>query len=187
MIPRMLAIGATLLLSVSCAAAYEIGTHHELVGGAARRSVADQVLKEDLEFGAGILNRVQGKSLEGWLGKGAANEDNFPRFLNHFHNPLASNWSDAGLGGSVGQSAILWAQNPSQSAPSWSWRDVRQAIGRRCRERQGEYSHAGRDDQTLLQGIHDLAAGQNASPVISGEALWHQSGMGGHHLRRWAE
>lgn len=123
----MLAIGATLLLSVSCAAAYEIGTHHELVGGAARRSVADQVLKEDLEFGAGILNRVQGKSLEGWLGEGAANEDNFPRFLNHFHNPLASNWSDAGLGGSVGQSAILWAQNPSQSVPSWSWRDVRQA------------------------------------------------------------
>jgi len=123
----MLAIGATLLLSVSCAAAYEIGTHHELVGGAARRSVADQVLKEDLEFGAGILNRVQGKSLEGWLGEGAANEDNFPRFLNHFHNPLASNWSEAGLGGSVGQSAVLWAQNPSQSAPSWSWRDVRQA------------------------------------------------------------
>jgi hypothetical protein len=28
---------------------------------------------------------------------------------------------------SVGQSAILWAQNPSQSAPGWSWRDVRQA------------------------------------------------------------
>jgi hypothetical protein len=57
---------------------------------------------------------------------GADSEDNFPRFLNHFHNPLVSNWSEAGLGGSVGQSAILWAQNPSQSVPSWSWRDVRQ-------------------------------------------------------------
>jgi hypothetical protein len=55
------------------------------------------------------------------------NEDNFPRFLNHFHNPLATTWSQAGLGGSVGQSAILWAQNPSQSAPSWSWQDARQS------------------------------------------------------------
>ncbi|HKX05567.1 MAG TPA: hypothetical protein VJX71_23940 [Methylomirabilota bacterium] len=65
--------------------------------------------------------------MEGWLVEGAIREDDFPRFLNHFHNPLATAWSQAGLGGSVGQSAILWAQNPSQSAPSWSWQDARQS------------------------------------------------------------
>ena len=74
----------------------------------------------------GFDTNVQGKAIEEWIVDGEDREDNVPRFLNHFHNPLASNWSDAGLGGSVGQSAILWAQNPAQSAPSWSWRDVRQ-------------------------------------------------------------
>jgi len=82
---------------------------------------------EDLGLKDGFRTTIGGKVLEEWLVDGGTNEDNFPRFLNHFHNPLASNWSEAGLGGSVGQSAVLWAQNPSQSAPSWSWRDVRQA------------------------------------------------------------
>jgi hypothetical protein len=126
-IARMVSVTVTVLLFVSRAQGYEVGTHKELGSGAARKSVADLVLKEDLAIQSGILNRVRGKSLEDWLLEGAAGEDNFPRFLNHFHSPLAANWSEAGLGGSVGQSAIMWAQNPAQSAPSWSWRDVRQA------------------------------------------------------------
>ncbi|HEY9522460.1 MAG TPA: hypothetical protein VIR33_04420, partial [Thermopolyspora sp.] len=73
---------------------------------------------EDLGLKDGFRTTIRGKVLEEWLVDGGTNEDNFPRFLNHFHNPLASNWSEAGLGGSVGQSAVLWAQNPSQSAPS---------------------------------------------------------------------
>lgn len=107
--------------------AYEVDTHKELAIAATRQSNVDQLLVEDLGISGGLTATLRGKSLETWLLNGADSEDNFPRFLNHFHNPLVSNWSEAGLGGSVGQSAILWAQNPSQSVPSWSWRDVRQA------------------------------------------------------------
>jgi hypothetical protein len=89
--------------------------------------------------------------LDDWLISGAASEDNFPRFLNHFHNPLSSNWSAAGLGDSVGQSAILWAQNPSQSAPSWSWQDVRQAYA----DALTKAGHADRDKglTTMFEGL----------------------------------
>jgi hypothetical protein len=124
--PRILLV-AMMLLVANSSEGYEIGTHKEMVGAAVGQSATDQILKEDLGLEAGILTKIRAKPLEDWLNDGAANEDDIPRFLNHFHNPLASNWSQAGLGMSVGQSAILWAQNPSQSAPGWSWQDVRQA------------------------------------------------------------
>ena len=104
---------------------YEIATHEDMVSAAGKRSIVDRLLKDDLELEKGLRTTIRGKALEDWLAGGGAREDDFPRFLNHFHNPLASDWSQAGLGGAVGQSAILWAQNPSQSAPSWSWQDAR--------------------------------------------------------------
>ena len=110
-----------------CAHSYEIATHRDLVRAAAARSAGDQRLQDELGLADGFRTSARGMSLEGWLVEGAIREDDFPRFLNHFHNPLATAWSQAGLGGSVGQSAILWAQNPSQSAPSWSWQDARQS------------------------------------------------------------
>ncbi|MFI5376116.1 MAG: hypothetical protein ACHQ8D_15910, partial [Candidatus Rokuibacteriota bacterium] len=88
-------------------------------------SRADDYLRDELGHGDGLESPVLGKQLADWIGYGAAHEDDFPRFLNHFHNPLATTWSQAGLGGSVGQSSIIWAQNTSQSAPSWSWQDSR--------------------------------------------------------------
>jgi hypothetical protein len=115
---------AMLLLPV-CVEAYEVATHRELVRVAGTRSIADELLRNDIGLSSGLTTIVHGKALENWLADGGAREDNFPRFLNHFHNPLAPDWSQAGLGASVGQSAILWAQNPSQSAPSWSWQDAR--------------------------------------------------------------
>jgi hypothetical protein len=57
-----------------------------------------------------------------WIAEGGRREDDFLRFLNHFHNSLAD-WSSAGLLGSVGQSSILWGQNTTLSG--WSWQDVR--------------------------------------------------------------
>ena len=124
---RLVFLALVLLVLPRFAECYEVSTHEDLVRTASRRSVGDQTLMEDLGLKDGFRTTIRGKVLEEWLVDGGTNEDNFPRFLNHFHNPLASNWSEAGLGGSVGQSAVLWAQNPSQSAPSWSWRDVRQA------------------------------------------------------------
>lgn len=120
---RLLAV--VVLSCVTLAEAYEIGTHADMVATGGRRSIADQTLKEELGLAEGLLTSVRRQTLERWLSDAGASEDDFPRFLNHFHNPLASTWTEAGLGGSVGQSAILWAQNPSQSAPSWAWQNAR--------------------------------------------------------------
>jgi len=124
---RTLCLRLILFLLPISAEAYEVSTHRAMVAASAPRSNVDALLRDDLGFPEGLATSVRGQALANWLTDGGTDEDNFPRFLNHFHNPLASNWSEAGLGGSVGQSAILWAQNPAQSAPSWSWRDVRQA------------------------------------------------------------
>jgi hypothetical protein len=50
--------------------------------------------------------------------------DDWTYFLNHFHNPLAASWFEAGF--PFGQSAILWGQNPTQGYPSWAWQNTRQ-------------------------------------------------------------
>jgi hypothetical protein len=49
-----------------------------------------------------------------WLREGAKSEDEPPRWVNHFHDPLRD-WGSAGLGGSVTSSiissSVLWAQD----------------------------------------------------------------------------
>jgi hypothetical protein len=123
---RTTGLVVVLLLPIQVAA-YDVGTHRDIMSAVGKQSNVQQVLLDELGQEAGLGTIVRGRPLEDWLIQGAAHEDDFPRFLNHFHNPLATGWSQAGLGGSVGQSAILWAQNPSQSAPSWSWQDARQS------------------------------------------------------------
>ena len=121
----LLTVVAVALLPIGTGA-YEIPTHEAITQAASERSVVDQVLRDNLGQGDGLGLRIRGQRLIEWLAQGARREDDFPRFLNHFHNPLASDWSQAGLGGSIGQSSILWGQNTSQSAPSWSWQNARQ-------------------------------------------------------------
>ena len=123
----LFAMALVVIAMPALAECYEVATHRELVRAAVVGSATDQILKNELGIPTGLRTVVLGRFLDDRAVSGGAREDDFPRFLNHFHNPLASNWSEAGLGGSVSQSAILWAQNPSQSAPSWSWQDVRQA------------------------------------------------------------
>ena len=108
--------------------AYEISTHEEISESAAIRSSMDLVLRNSLGVSGGLETNIAGQSLTKWLRQGARREDDFPRFLNHFHNPLAIDWAQAGLGASVGQSSILWGQNANQSFPNWSWRDARQSF-----------------------------------------------------------
>ena len=124
---RLLLIAVVPLLDAVLAESYEVGTHRDMTTTAGRRSVADGLLRDELGIDEGLRVSVRGKSVESWLIDAAVLEDNFPRFLNHFHNPLAGAWTNAGLGGSVGQSSIMWAQNPNQSAPSWAWQDARQS------------------------------------------------------------
>ena len=76
----------------------------------------------------GIREELPGGNVLEIIGSGGATEDNFPRFLNHFHNPLKP-WPDAGLDTAVplidGQSSLLWAQEPP-SLQGWSWHDARE-------------------------------------------------------------
>ncbi len=115
------------MLLTGVAHAYEVPTHQSITRAAGDLSEANQVLSGALGLGDGLDSTVVGQSLSLWLTQGARREDNIPRPLNHFHNPLAADWSQAGFLGNVGQSSILWGQSASQSFPSWSWQDVRQA------------------------------------------------------------
>jgi len=114
---------ASLLLPVG-ASGYEILTHDEITQAAGRRSTLNEVLRVRLGVSNGLDTVIRGKVLTEWLGQGGRREDDFLRFLNHFHNPLAD-WSAAGLLGSIGESSILWGQNTDVSG--WSWQDVRNA------------------------------------------------------------
>jgi hypothetical protein len=117
---------AQMLLATAGVGAYEIETHALVSEIAGPRSQADDVLKDHLGVNEGLSKIAQGFSLAFWLGEGSRREDNVLRLLNHFHNPVAAVWSQAGLLGSIGQSSIVWAQNSAQGFPAWSWTNVRQ-------------------------------------------------------------
>ena len=121
---RQIVLGALLMVLAGTVDAYEVPTHHAITTMAGSRSVVDQFLKDSLGLAGGLETAVRGQQLTEWLGQGGRREDDFPRFLNHFHNPLVD-WPTAGLQGSVGQSSILWSQNETLSG--WSWQDVRRA------------------------------------------------------------
>lgn len=131
--------------------AYDAATHGAIAQQTAQPSVAslDQILKNNLGLSRGIketfpgLSRPGPRTVDQLIGDGAEFED-IPdaRVLNHFHNPLASQWEEAGLraflGTVRGQSSVLWQQNTNQNlslvfmpAPfpslggNWSWQDAR--------------------------------------------------------------
>src|SRR4026208_1990065 len=116
----------SLILGGHAANAYELATHDRFSLLSGKQSQADSILKEHLGVNGGLDFGADGLALSAWIGEGAKREDNVLRLLNHFHNPLAGGWSQAGLLGSVGQSSIVWGQNKSQGFPGWSWADVRQ-------------------------------------------------------------
>ena len=122
---RPLTVLLMLLVPLSHTAyGYEVRTHNAISREASRRSAINEALGVQLGVATGLTTVVGGRALEDWLGLGAEGEDNGIRYFNHFHNPLAG-WGEAGLRGSLGQSAILWGQNASLSG--WSWQDVRNA------------------------------------------------------------
>jgi len=105
-------------------AAYEIETHEALSETAARRSSADGVLTQSIGLSEGLKTEVRGQRLLDWIKQGSLHADDWTYFFNHFHNPLAGDWSQAGF--APGYSAILWGQTPNQGYPSWSWQNTRQ-------------------------------------------------------------
>jgi hypothetical protein len=104
--------------------AYEVETHRAISEVAASRSTVDGQLKESLAISAGVEAKVREESLLKWILDGSLRADDWTYFFNHFHNPLAADWSQAGFG--PGYSAILWGQTSNQGYPSWSWQNTRQ-------------------------------------------------------------
>src|SRR5919106_5517098 len=113
-----------ILLVPPLSLAYEVETHDTISQAALRASSAGSRLQGDQGIDAGITHEVDGRMLVNWIGIGSRREDDIPRFLNHFHNPLRM-WDAAGfrvpwpfLGLQVGLSSILWQQDTEHSG--WS-------------------------------------------------------------------
>jgi hypothetical protein len=124
-VSRLFNVSALVCLAATGpAAAYEVETHKAISLQATIRSSADVVLRESLGFREGRLTVVGNSSLTDWIGEGSLHADDWTYFFNHFHNPLAGDWSQAGF--APGYSAILWGQTPNQGYPSWAWQNTRQ-------------------------------------------------------------
>jgi hypothetical protein len=75
----------------------------------------DQYLKDQLQMKEGLQKTLAGRKVTTWVEDGGQTEDLYPRYRNHFHDPLKP-WNDAGLKlrflGFIpwdGISSILWA------------------------------------------------------------------------------
>ena len=86
-----------IIIRVTPVLAYETETHAAISQAATTRSGVDQILAESLGMGKGMREKVSGKTLMFRLRSGSIREDDGARFLNHFHNPLAEPWSQAGF------------------------------------------------------------------------------------------
>jgi hypothetical protein len=117
-------VAFSLLVFAPLASGYEVETHREITGQAATQSTANNALINELGLSDGLLSLVGDRTLRDWMMSGAISEDDTPRYLNHFHNPLTEGWFNAGFGGNVGQSSIIWGQN-SDPINGWAWQNVR--------------------------------------------------------------
>ena len=113
---------------------YDDPTHRAIAKRAVESSVLPSYLSNQLGFRTGIRELILDQAVVDRIVNGAQSED-YPvaRVRHHFHNPLQP-WSQAGLtvGGQLGQSSVLWNQQPNQSSfsgagsGSWSWHNARQ-------------------------------------------------------------
>jgi hypothetical protein len=130
---------ATILLALmgSSSWAYDLDAHRLLTERAVAASSQMDVTLRGLGFEDGIATKVLEIEVVTRVGEGAVLEDQpEPRVVHHFHNPLASSWSEAGLTVGLLQwfASPVWQQHPSQTtAPGpnngpgkWAWPDARE-------------------------------------------------------------
>jgi hypothetical protein len=135
---------ATILgASAGPVAAYDFAAHRAITSKAIPegRSRVDDILRQlGLPDGTNTLvgDSILGvRSARDAIIEGSAMEDEPPsRVVNHFHNPLAGPWSEAGLrvgGLQIGRSSVLWQQDAGQDrgwggrSGTWSWPVARQS------------------------------------------------------------
>lgn len=114
------------------AKSFDFNTHQKMGERAAENSQLDNLLKQQLGLPEGRLEVFNGTSVTDLVANGSRAEDSPPsRVLHHFHNPTRV-WNDAGLrvlGIEIGQSSILWSQNPGQTPGGrHSWHDARSSF-----------------------------------------------------------
>lgn len=113
-----------LLCVVADSHSYEIEQHASISNRAAQYSTElKAVLKGEIGYGSGLDAIVRGRPLLQWIELGARAEDDTPRYLQHFHDPLRP-WDVSGFGVFPRfVSSIRWGQDPGQE---WSWARARE-------------------------------------------------------------
>ncbi len=102
------------------ATAYEVETHELISQAAVGDPEINRLLIDALGLPDGRSTTIKGKLVERWIMEGAKREDDWGRFVFHFHNPLTT-WDESGLF-RVFAPSVLWAQEPTNA---WSWDRVR--------------------------------------------------------------
>jgi hypothetical protein len=109
-------------------------------------SSVNTIYKTSLGFKEGINTKIDGKEIWKWIRDGGKYEDDPGwRCLRHFHDPLNSNWDNAGLL-SLYHSMLYWAQTPEPSNPFGLFNEYSWALARK-------YYH-----QALLTGSEEQYA-----------------------------
>jgi hypothetical protein len=172
--------------------------HPILSEAATRNSVLNTPYAEEY---LGIRERVDeiinGLELYQWVRRGSEEEDKWPRFFNHFHNPInpIDSWSTSGLDDFLfsGKSSILWAQDKiaqeGYSSGDWSWETTRtffynSLLAIDQNEKEIEFSNAllGLGHQIhLLQDMSVPAHVRNDAHPFSRNA------GGALHIEKWAK
>ena len=114
------------LFSVVQAEAWEVNTHRELTEKAIEiiETELNGYLENNLGLEGGLNASLPGGSPRKLMSQGSDLEDETPRYLSHFHDPI----SNSGLG-HVFPSAVDWSLFPKGAqfiGGSWSWNDARE-------------------------------------------------------------
>ncbi len=125
---------------------YSVSTHRELSRRAVLASQLDDFLRDQLDISGGVENRiVLGTTIVEFVQAGSEDEDDTPRYCNHFHNPLLP-WHEAQLLvdgpfpipfpiqvaciNTTNHSSLLWGQGPElqPAGHSFAWQDARRTF-----------------------------------------------------------
>ncbi len=173
---------------------WEVKTHEELTEEAIKINEGDlnDYLINNLGLEGGLNESLPGGTPRELMKQGSNKEDDLPRPVNHFHNPI----SNSGL--RLGDSAIDWslAAVGEQSFGHYSWNDAREyyfkaltsptkterdenwgktfrALGQvmHLLQDSANPSHVRADTHLLLDGLHDYMARQHVASYLGGGAF----------------
>jgi hypothetical protein len=122
---------------------------HRLVNQRAVEASAtfDEYLRSKAGFPGGSETKLHARTIREWIEEGGIREDDFLRFLRHFHDPLKP-WDTAGLDFVIDRhdSSVRWMQERNQggldTSGFWSWHDARRLYYQALVEPDAKYREA---------------------------------------------